>query len=66
MVTTSLVKSRSLAQRAVQARQGDSRDKVLDRATGVSERRDHGMMRTGWTGDWENPLLGQALLSAGE
>jgi hypothetical protein len=22
-------------------------------------------MRTGWTGDWENPLLGQALLSAG-
>jgi hypothetical protein len=24
------------------------------------------MMRTGWTGDWENPLLGQALLSACE
>ena len=27
---------------------------------------DNGLMRTGWTGDWENPLLGQALLSAGE
>jgi hypothetical protein len=27
---------------------------------------DHGMMRTGWTGDWVNPLVGQALLSACE
>jgi hypothetical protein len=24
----------------------------------VPERRgDHGMMQTGWTGDWENPLV---------
>ena len=27
---------------------------------------DDGLMRTGWTGDRENPLMGQALLSAGE
>ena len=26
---------------------------------------DDGLMRTGWTGDRENPLMGQALLSAG-
>src|SRR5262249_29519462 len=27
---------------------------------------DDGLMRTGWTGDRENPLLGQALSSASE
>jgi hypothetical protein len=27
---------------------------------------DDGLLRTGWTGDRENPLMGQALLSAGE
>ncbi len=25
-----------------------------------------GLMRIGWTGDRENPLMGQALFSAGE
>jgi hypothetical protein len=40
-------------------------DKLVALKAYMNVEGDDGLMRTGWTGDRENPLMGQALLSAG-
>ena len=66
-------------QRWILARDGLSANDVVDGAYSAASKCDRlvalkayrnvegddGLMRTGWTGDRENPLMGQALLSAG-